>query len=327
MAMNTEIAWANDTANLWWGCVEVHPGCDNCYAHTLDGFRGGGISHWGNDVPRLIIKGVWAGFTKSQKMAVETGVDRRVFVGSMMDIFERSMPLVDRNGVASELTTGDLRNRYFEQEVPHTPNLLHLMLTKRPSNIKRMIPPAWLEKPLGNVMYGYSAVDQPTTDGIRHLVDVPGRHFLSCEPLLGHIDLVMAHAPFDARVCEPGLQPVLGTTLSGIDWVIVGGESGSHARPMHPAWARSLRDQCADAGVPYFFKQWGEWLPYAAPRVDHDKLQAILLHEDGTILNQPTWTEAMDSTGPWQLMYKVGKHTAGRLLDGTLHSDVPEIIR
>jgi protein gp37 len=97
---------------------------------------------------------------------------------------------------------------------------------------------------------------------------------------------------------------------SKIDWVICGGESGSKARPMHPQWARSIRDQCEHAGVPFFFKQWGEW--WEVDQIPHDStgfLHNASLYEDGNYF------------------FKVGKHKAGRLLDGTLHNEYPQTVK
>ena len=100
--------------------------------------------------------GVWKAFEKAQKQAFEANTIRTQFVQSMGDIFERSMPTVNGKGIPQLLTTGDLRKRYFEQVIPNTPNLYHLLLTKRPQNIERMIPVAWLDNPPKNVMYGCS---------------------------------------------------------------------------------------------------------------------------------------------------------------------------
>lgn len=199
-------------------------------------------------------------------MAKESGEKRRVFVGSMMDIFEKPFPVEDSKGnLISGLTTGDIRDRFFADVVPNSPNLEFLLLTKRPGNIKKYIPAEWLVSPPSNVIYGYSVVDQKTTDDIDDLVAVPGRHFLSMEPLLGDVDLKkwLWSAPVPCY-SESGLfECVEQTSLGLIDWIIVGGESGNkkEIRPMEISWARSIRDQALSAGVPFHFKQWGQHEP------------------------------------------------------------------
>jgi protein gp37 len=142
-----------------------------------------------------------------------------------------------------------VRARLWEL-IAATPWLDWQLLTKRPMNIRHMLPPAWLEAPRPNVWLGTSVEDQQHADlRIPHLVSVPARvRFLSCEPLLGPADLT----------------PWLGE----LHWVITGGESGPQARPCDPAWVRSLRDQCQAAGVALFHKQWGGRTPMLAAGLD-----------------------------------------------------------
>ena len=342
MGIDTAIAWAHDTANLWHGCKEIHPGCDHCYARAGDARWGG--DHWGIQ-PRLMIKGVWDVFKKSQKLALESGKHRRIFVGSMMDIFEvpcsvvnrqgNSQTYIDSSGATQSMETSYLRDRYFNEVVPSTPNLLHLMLTKRAPNIRRYVPGEWIVNPPKNVMYGYSPVNQATTDGVDHLLKVPGRHFVSAEPLLGWLDLTEYLAPKWYGVSPSlakqrgGLRFLEGRPISiarlrpKLDWVITGGESGPNARPMHPDWVRKIRDDCAAAGVNFFFKQWGAWLPYAAPTADHDNRKSIILSANGAIVERPTYAQAMSTAGDDWLMYNVGAHVAGNTLDGVQHMAVP----
>lgn len=236
MAENSKIEWTHHTANLWWGCTKVHTGCDNCYAETLSKRWNNDI--WGNDKPRKEIKSVWRDMAKYQKLAKESNEIHRVFVGSMMDIFEKPMPLIDSNGVELSYTTGDLRDRFFNEVIPNSPNLLFLLLTKRPSNINKYIPGWWILAPPKNVMFGTSPVDQKTSETlINQLLEVNGKRFLSVEPQLDSIN-------------------ISGFLFSGdIDWVIQGGESGHHKRPFNLDWAYYLKQQCANNNVPYFFKQ------------------------------------------------------------------------
>jgi protein gp37 len=249
MAENSKIEWTNHTANLWWGCTEVHAGCTNCYAELL-AKRYGKIV-WGNDNPRRMIKDVWSKIEKFQKEAKKQNEVHRVFVGSMMDIFEKPMPLVDHKGnpyskEENEFwNTGQLRDKFLNEVVPNSPNLMFLLLTKRPSNINKYIPKSWKENPPKNVMFGTSPVDQETANKlIVQLSKVNGQRFLSVEPQLEKIDLM-------AKVGD-GTDKVL---LDLVDWVINGGESGPRKRPFDTDWGRLLRNDCKKKGVPFFFKQ------------------------------------------------------------------------
>lgn len=249
MAINSKIEWTHHTANLWWGCTEVHIGCQNCYAHTLAHRYGKNV--WGNDKPRRMIKDVWKNFEKFQKHAEAVGEIHRVFVGSMQDIFEKPMPLIDHKGnpyvegVDEFWSTGQLRDKFFNEVVQNSPNLMFLLLTKRPSNINKYIPESWKTNPPKNVMFGTSPVNQETAEKlIVQLSKVNGKRFLSIEPQLEKIDL-MAKA-------NDGTERVL---LDLVDWVINGGESGHHKRPFDTDWARIIRDDCKAKGVPFFMKQ------------------------------------------------------------------------
>lgn len=218
MAFNSGIEWTRHTDNLWWGCSPVH-------------------SEKGGSTPRMAIKSVWGDLLSQQAKAHEAGEVHRVFVGSMMDIFENPMPLIDHKGNALEGTTDTLRQRFFNEFVPNCPNLDFLLLTKRPSNINKYIPESWKDSPPANVMFGTSVSRQGHfLDIAGKLKQVNGRRFLSIEPQLDCI------APL------PG-------DLDGIDWVIQGGESGSGKRPFNLMWADVMQKACAKAGVAYFFKQ------------------------------------------------------------------------
>jgi protein gp37 len=235
MAQNSKIEWTHHTANLWWGCTEVHQGCDNCYARTFANRYG---TKWGNDQPRKAIKGVWGNLLGMQAKAAAKGETHRVFVGSMMDIFEKPMVLVDSKGELMFEHTGTLRDKFFNEIVPNSPNLIFLLLTKRPSNINKYIPKSWIYNQPTNVMYGASVVDEKTAlDVKRHLDKVNGWKFLSVEPQLEFIDFSQ------------------NDLLDEIDWLIQGGESGPGKRPFDPDWARHTKRVCMRSGVSYFFKQ------------------------------------------------------------------------
>ena len=249
MAENSKIEWTHHTANLWWGCTKVHAGCDNCYAETLSHRYGKDV--WGNDNSRRVIKSVWSQLVRFQKEAKEQNQIHRVFVGSMMDIFEKPMALVDSNGHPllegdNEFwNTGQLRDKFFNEVVPNSPNLMFLLLTKRPSNINKFIPESWKENPPKNVMFGTSPVSQETaTKLILQLAEVNGARFLSVEPQLEKVDLM--------ALANDGTDTVL---LDLVHWVIQGGESGHHRRPFDTDWGRLMRDNCKEKGIPFFFKQ------------------------------------------------------------------------
>lgn len=262
MAENSKIEWTTHTANIWWGCTKVHEGCDNCYAETLANRWGSNV--WGNDNPRRLIKSFFQDLNNFQSVAKKTGEIHRVFVGSMMDIFEKPMPLVNSKGEILPETT-DYHRQHFFQNISDGiyPNLIFLLLTKRPGNINKYIPENWKQNPPENVMFGTSPVNMETMKTlIPQLLKVNGKRFLSIEPQLGEISL--RWALWHDYKNKFKLEQRDGKTVrvknqydgvDGIDWIIQGGESGHHKRPFDLAWAYLLRDQCKEAGIPYFFKQ------------------------------------------------------------------------
>lgn len=237
MADNSKIEWTDHTINLWWGCTKVHAGCDNCYAETLSKRFGDQI--WGNSAGRKRIKSAYKKLDKYQKESEQKGKMVQVFVGSMMDVFEKGMPL--NNPIEGDkYTTGHIRWDFLnEVEKGRWNGVNFLFLTKRPSNINKYIPARWRHYgPPENVWFGCSPVDQITYNKlVEQLMQVRGRKFLSIEPQLGSIDITEV-AGFDS-----------------IDWIIQGGESGKNRRPFDFQWAHETKDQCEIWGIPYFFKQ------------------------------------------------------------------------
>lgn len=237
---NSKIAWTNDTFNPWRGCTKVSAGCENCYAER-DSKRYG-LNIWGPQAERLIASDkYWLKPMKWNKEAEETGTRRQVFCASFADVFE------DR----PELKEPRLR---LWALINLTPNLDWLLLTKRPENVNRMGLAAWMQNGWpDNVWLGTSVENQQQADRrVYELMKVPARvRFLSMEPLLGPVDLgLMGALPVQDF---PGYQ----MAYQKIHWVIVGGESGPKHRTMDEAWARSIRDQCAEAGTAFFMKQLG----------------------------------------------------------------------
>jgi protein gp37 len=254
MAENTKIEWTDHTVNLWWGCTKVNAGCDNCYAEHLSDTRYKN-DLWGEGVPRKAIKSALPTLSKLQAKAADRGVVETVFMSSMCDIFEKSKPLIDHKGVKLGLTTGDLRNElFFNIGEGCYPNLIFLFLTKRPSNINKMVPAVWLFNPPDNVVFGASVANQQAANDVaRHFKGVTGKKFLSVEPMLGKIGL----SPF----VDVAMDYNKAITKMLVDWVIVGGESGDNKRPFDPNWARIIKGFCSVTKTPFFMKQWDKVQP------------------------------------------------------------------
>jgi protein gp37 len=301
MGQDSAIEWTHHTFNPWWGCTKISPGCANCYAEAFDKRVGG--EHWGPGVERRTFGDKhWNEPKKWNAAAAKAGERHRVFCASMADVFEAEAP------------AGQLERLWAL--IRETPHLDWLLLTKRPERIAQSLPADW-GKGYANVWLGTSVEDQARADErIPHLVRVPAVvWFLSMEPLLGPVDLGAVD------VLWAGVPLSDGTRWSGskgvITWVIVGGESGPKARPMHPAWARSIRDQCAAAGVAFFFKQHGEWrMRGLGDRDDQPRFRmSSVTGKDAHLLE--------NSGGEEVWMQRVGKAAAGRELDGRTWDEVP----
>lgn len=329
MAENTTIEWADHTFNPWEGCQKIGLGCLHCYAETRNARFGGGVAiNWGPGAPRRRTSASnWQLPLKWDREAKAKGIRYRVFCASLADVFDNE---VDPQWRAD-----------LFQLIISTPNLDWLLLTKRIGNAKAMIAEAVecpmdmmdVLRPLPNVWIGATVVNQEEADrDIPKLLAAPAvKRFLSMEPLLGPVELghwIGTTKAIGATTFRDENNiyrcDLTGTPVDGIDWVIVGGESGPGARPMHPDWARSLRDQCTAAGVPYLFKQWGEWRePEHGENFDTSmgraaKPPAFILSETGTV--HCFESEHIVNGTP---VIKVGKKAAGRLLDGRTWDEVP----
>lgn len=308
---NTLIEWAHHTVNFWWGCTfarlrdgTIREECKHCYALMLSKIFSRGKATWGPEGNRMIRhEAARRELYKMDKSAHKRGVRERVFINSMSDTFEDRRDLDEARG-------------FLWDACKFVTNLDILLLTKRPENVCRMVPPGWIETWPAHVWVGTTAGTQAAADeAIPHLVGVPAKvKFLSMEPLLEEVDI------------NDYLDPIDGGYVgrSFIDWIIVGGESGPHARPMHPAWARSLRDQCDEACVPFFFKQWGEWLPgdHVENVPDHEPQKIVTLALDGTQANSVTMPH--EKREGMKTVCRIGKKVAGRLLDGRDWNEVPK---
>lgn len=302
----SKIEWTDSVWNPITGCSHAgSPGCDHCYAKRM--------------AQRL--KGRY-GYPKDNPFKVTFHPDRlnqplrwekpkRIFVVSMGDLFHDTVPfkLINEVFAITQIAT------------QHT----YLILTKRPKRVLEFV--NWINSieiprlpPINfmhfdkNIWFGVTAENQQTADErIPILLQIPAAvRFVSCEPLLSEIDF--SHLP------ESGAE---------LDWVIVGGESGPGARPMHPDWARSIRDQCQAAGVPFFFKQWGNWCPESGGYYD---LKNVALFNDEQNGKQPIYLRDLepDRRDNWDEyqpgdthMYRVGKKKAGRILNGRAWDEYP----
>lgn len=228
MAEDSGISWTDNTFNPWIGCTKVSPACDNCYAEAFDNRFGG--HRWGPhaDRTRTSVQN-WNKVKRWQRKARENGVRQIVFCASLADVFDNHRSIQQ-----------EWRDDLW-QLVRETPDLIWMLLTKRPQNIERYLPDDW-GNGYPNVTIGCSVENQTEHDRrlphMRRLRAVA--KFFSMEPLLGSVELP-------------------GDIADHIDYIIVGGESGPGARPMNPEWAKELRDRCLEDGVPFHFKQWGEF--------------------------------------------------------------------
>ncbi len=248
MSETTEISWTDATFNPWAGCTKVSPACDNCYAEKQTKHRG--FVEWGKDaIRRRTSEPYWNQLEKWNRAAQSEARNRRVFIGSWCDIMEENLQLTP---IRADLFPRLESLRYIDQ----------LLLTKRPQNFRRFLPPHWLENPLPNV-WGMTTVESPEYNWrIDALRDTPfAVRGLSMEPLLA--------APKNLD-------------LRGIHWVIVGGESQHGARPMQLEWAREIRDICIECQIPFHFKQWGE---------HNSDLVRIGKKKAGSLLDGREWKE------------------------------------
>lgn len=312
--LNSNIEWTDTTWNVVTGCTKVSPGCDRCYAERItERFHG---------------KGSFAEVTLHEDRLgapLRWRKPRRVFVNSMSDLFHQD---VHDEFIARVWAVMALTPQHTYQILTKRHARMRSLLTSQrwpgllfdavrwlvfESDLDGPMPPERIDAahrwvtapeyfgeaptPLRNAWLGVSVEDQQWAD-----IRVPAlRHtpaavrFLSCEPILSDVDL--------------------SSWSRGIDWVIVGGESGPGARPMHPDWVRSLRDQCADAGVAFFFKQWGEWAPSGRVGIGSaDPSRSI-------IVGPP-----VDEHGSGTELMRVGKKSAGRLLDGREWNEFPATV-
>jgi len=322
MSDKTTIEWTDATWNPITGCTVVSEGCRNCYAAELAATRlknhpsrsglarrnKAGVAQFTGDVR---FNEAWL----DQPMRWQK--PRRIFVCAHGDLFHESVPdeWIDRVFAV------------MAQAQQHT----FQVLTKRPERMRSYLS-MFRAHPVPNVWLGVSIEDQETADErIPLLLGTPAaKRFISAEPLLGQIDLKQLRRENGSEVTTISAlagtwQIIDGDEYHGghenkLDWVIVGGESGPNARPMHPEWVRSLRDQCAAANVPFFFKQWGEWIGVDTTWNGSNEWMIFDRHGNMDIPDH-RWP---DETAAEVAIIKVGKKAAGALLDGVMHREFPK---
>lgn len=320
MGVETAISWCDHTFNPWVGCTPISHACDHCYAENW-AKRTGHPELW-NGERRRTSSANWRQPYKWNAAAWNVRQRHRVFCASLADVFDNQVP---------ERWRDDLW--YL---IEQTSALDWLLLTKRPQNIAKMLPSDRIgTKPWGagwaNVWLGTTVENQEEAERrIPHLLGVPARiRFLSCEPLLRPVNLHwisgIGHNGLDALAGEIE-ENETGRKIPcpRINWVIAGGESGSGARPMHPDWARSLRDQCAAAGVPFHLKQWGEWTP--GENVERRSGTVPSAHWfDDWMFSSENLANTDGHRDDEPDLYRVGKKAAGRWLDGVIHDAFPDM--
>lgn len=336
---NSKIEWTNNTWNPLRGCSRVSEGCRNCYAEQVAGrFSGEGQPYEGL-ITKTAKGATWNGQIKLVPEKLEEPLRwtkaGKIFVNSMSDLFHENVP-----------------DEYIDQVfavMALAPRHTFQVLTKRPERMRAYLEmdnraeaigwaetdiyeargrlpigayhgPTHRKLPLSNVWLGVSVENQESADErIPLLLQTPSAvRWISAEPLLGPIDISAWIDPDYFTGCaDDGIK--------GLHWVVVGGESGRNARPMHPDWARSLRDQCEDANVPFLFKQWGEYVSV------YDR------QKDGPDWRRCGEVAASNEPGRWlnvagghgfhgdsvHFVKKIGKKTAGRVLDGRTWDEYP----
>ncbi|MCK1402000.1 phage Gp37/Gp68 family protein [Bradyrhizobium sp. 4] len=362
MSDNSKIEWTDATWNPITGCTILSPGCAHCYAMKLAGTRlrshpsRAGLTNGSKTGP------VWNGQVRFNGewlcQPLEWKRPRNIFVCAHGDLFHESVPdewidqvfavmALAKHHTFQVLTKRAQRMRKYLGDFRTPTRIVQAMRfpiveqAEAPSHIvfERTM---W---PLSNVWLGVSAERQEeANERIPYLLATPAAvRFVSLEPLLGPIHLGELH-PGGGQILDAlsglSVNPAF-SGWSGLDWVIVGGESGDGARPMHPAWPRAIEADCAVAGVAFHFKQWGAWVPicatteeftdtlyHPAPQRNPDasrrcKVDQMVLHADGTQFRDAAEPLAYAGGSGAMLMFEVGKKRAGRLLDGIEHNGIP----
>lgn len=355
MADNSLIEWTDATWNPVTGCSVVSPGCTNCYAMKLAGTR---LQHHPSRKGLTVetkAGPVWNGQVRLNEewlaQPLQWKRPRRIFVCAHGDLFAENVPdeWIDRvfaiMALAPQHTFQILTKRAARMRAYMTDragllarHMIDEYLIKAPDAALggRSIHARWpvvsignvdhpddvtmSPWPLPNVHMGVSVEDQPRADErVRELLRTPAAvRWISAEPLIGPVDFCAAGMKLNGKLdVETGERRV-------IDWIVVGGESGHGARPMHPDWARQIRDDAAACGVPFFFKQWGAWTPGENVRRMTGVVAGAWLFDGRWDFDDVDLSRTDETVDDEPNLYCVGKSNAGRLLDGVEHNAQPE---
>lgn len=332
----SKIEWTEKTWNPIVGCTEVSPGCLNCYAvrqvNRIAGQERFKASY--GDLTKTLPNGkqVWTGKLLLRPERLLEPFYRKTptiyFVNTLSDLFHEDL---DVNFVfqvfammllcpqhtfqvltkrASRMMGILLRHDWMTQIWQAVNELIkRFMIGDKVKTSACVDPHKYLIQTGGvlpNVWLGVSIENQNVIDRLGALIRTPAaKRFLSCEPLMGPVDLLRYVQKKDVNPATEDWLIITEPCLKSIDWVIVGGESGPNARPMHPRWAEDIRDACQALSIPFFFKQWGEFTPIAPEK---GGLSPVVV--DG-------------GKGYTTMMYRIGKHAAGRVLNGQLYNEMP----
>lgn len=333
MGIQTDIEYADSTLNLMMGCAgcelwRPQSGIKDCYAGVLTE-RYGGVNKGFPakfEEPKLFLDRLdlavkWKDLTGTDRSDKPwlNGMPRIIFLNDMGDTFTESLPI-----------------DWLAPLLPRIADSPHqwLLLTKRPGRMAEFSK----EHPLPpNVWPGASVTSSKTISRIQQLLQIQGGgpRWLSCEPLWSEIDLEpYLYAKRDGCTCDGEYPPcevcnALGP-LTNIQWVVGGGQSGSKASPTHPMWARQLCEHCGDTS--FFWKQWGEWSPLGFSNqaqivvcADTGESWPAADHQSACVDHNRLRHNGESRTPPHQIMYRVGKHAAGRMLDGSEWSEMPRL--
>lgn len=318
----SKIEWCHNVWNPIRGCSRVSAGCQQCYAERqAHRFSGKGGPYEG--LTKMTSHGpVWTGKIRTVPEALEQPLHwtkpQRIFVNSMSDLFHEDVPVDFIDRVFTTIRRCEVLGRGHTFQV----------LTKRPQRMLGFMRQIPVPK---NLWLGVSVEDQDTADErIPLLLQTPAAvRFLSCEPLLGPVDIQAAMNAHMPRTGPVGDVPPFSVVVEGrpirehLHWVITGGESGPKARPTHPEWVRSLRDQCSATGVAFFMKQWGEWLPICmTPAVNPNPGEDWHKGRPSVVLQLSGEHEFAFPPGAMTCI-RMGKKAAGRELDGRTHDEYP----
>ncbi len=300
------IEWTDATWNPWQGCTKVSPACEHCYMFT-------DMKRYGRD-GSIVVQSKPSTFNlplkhrRTGEFAIPPGF--KVFTCSWSDWFHK--------------TADPWRDRAWAI-VRQRPDVTFQIVTKRTERIGDCLPDDW-GKGYPNVWLIATVENQKYADiRIPQVLSVPAAvHGLSMEPLLGAVDVsqyLVSKKGFFANVNSLMASGKEYFKKPGIDWVIVGGESGAGSRPMHPQWVRSLRYQCYNKAVPFFFKQWGDWLPWTESGLRSTEARRI--NDNGTDITDAPELWCSDEHVTDAYVYRVGKKAAGRNLDGRTWDEFP----